>query len=74
MDHATPRFRHMALASLLVVVGVAMLVLPGPGIVTIALGVGLMGRELRWAWVLKVERRLRNAVRRAARRLPARRT
>jgi hypothetical protein len=30
-----------------VLAGVAMLVLPGPGLVTIALGFGLLGREYR---------------------------
>jgi len=32
-----------------VVAGLAMLVLPGPGLVTIALGLGLLGREYTWA-------------------------
>ncbi len=30
-------------------VGVALLVLPGPGIVVIALGIGLLGTEFAWA-------------------------
>ena len=34
---------------LAVLAGVAMLVLPGPGLVTIALGFGILGREYTWA-------------------------
>jgi len=33
----------------LVTAGVAMLALPGPGLVTIAAGVALLARDLRWA-------------------------
>ena len=35
--------------SAVVLAGVVMLVLPGPGLVTIALGFGLLGREYTWA-------------------------
>jgi hypothetical protein len=41
--------------------GVAMLVLPGPGLVTIALGLGLLGRE--YAWAARADRRVRERVR-----------
>lgn len=37
------------LGALAVLAGVAMLVLPGPGLVTIALGFGILGREYAWA-------------------------
>lgn len=47
--------------------GVAMLVLPGPGLVTIALGLSLLGREHEWAAAL--ERRVRARVATAARRV-----
>lgn len=40
--------------------GVAMLVLPGPGLVTIALGLSLLGREHAWAAAL--ERRARDRI------------
>ncbi|MGA7096494.1 MAG: PGPGW domain-containing protein [Acidimicrobiia bacterium] len=33
----------------LVVTGAAMLVLPGPGVLTIVAGVGLLGQEYEWA-------------------------
>jgi tellurite resistance protein TerC len=33
----------------LVIAGIFMLVLPGPGIVTIILGLALLAREFRWA-------------------------
>jgi hypothetical protein len=47
--------------------GVAMLVLPGPGLVTIALGLSLLGREHAWAAALEQRARARvtAAVRRA---------
>jgi hypothetical protein len=32
-----------------VLAGVAMLVLPGPGVLTLALGFGLLGKEYTWA-------------------------
>ena len=46
--------------------GVAMLVLPGPGLVTIALGLSLLGREHAWAAAL--EQRVRDRVRATVRR------
>jgi hypothetical protein len=50
-----------------VAAGIAMLVLPGPGLVTIALGLSLLGREHAWAAAL--ERRARARVAAAARRV-----
>ena len=43
-------FSGMAIGVLL---GAAMLVLPGPGLLTLAVGLGMLGRELRWQWVLR---------------------
>ena len=37
----------------MIAAGVAMLVLPGPGLVTIALGLSLLGREHAWAAALE---------------------
>jgi hypothetical protein len=44
--------------------GVAMLVLPGPGLVTIAVGLGVLGRE--YAWAARADRRVRARVRAVA--------
>ena len=44
---------------LAVAAGVAMLVLPGPGLVTIALGLGLLGQEYAWAARLSADIRAR---------------
>jgi uncharacterized protein (TIGR02611 family) len=41
------------LGGLLVVAGVIMLALPGPGWLTIIAGVALWAREYRWAWRLQ---------------------
>ena len=47
--------------SAVIAAGVAMLVLPGPGLVTIALGLSILGREHAWAAALedRVRARLR---------------
>ena len=50
----------------MIAAGVAMLVLPGPGLVTIALGLSLLGREHAWAAAL--ERRARARITAAVRR------
>jgi hypothetical protein len=50
-----------------VAAGIAMLVLPGPGLVTIALGLSLLGREHAWAAALEQRARARLAA--AARRV-----
>lgn len=64
MARAARKFSRLLLAALLVLVGAAMLVLPGPGLLAIAAGVGIAGRELRWGWVLRIEGRIRRGVRR----------
>lgn len=51
----------------LVAAGVAMLVLPGPGLVTIALGFSVLGRE--HAWAARWEQRVRDRIRAAAHRV-----
>ncbi len=50
----------MALGSLLVLAGIVLLVLPGPGLVVIAVGLGLMSRDVPFArrWLQVVRRRL----------------
>lgn len=62
MARAARTFSRLLLAATLIVVGAAMLVLPGPGILSIALGLGIAGRELRWDWTLRMEQRLRGMV------------
>jgi uncharacterized protein (TIGR02611 family) len=56
--------------TLVVAAGVAMVVLPGPGLVTIALGLSILGREHEWAAALerRARARLATAVRRTRRR------
>ncbi len=61
------RIAVTAAGALVVAAGIAMLVLPGPGLVTIALGLSLLGREHAWAAAL--ERRVRHRVATAARRV-----
>lgn len=51
--------------------GLVMLVLPGPGLVTIALGFGILGRE--FAWATRVNGRVRDRVVAAGRTLASRR-
>jgi uncharacterized protein (TIGR02611 family) len=45
-------------------VGVAMLVLPGPGLIVIPVGLGILGIEFAWArhWLHKVKERGRTLV------------
>lgn len=52
-----------------VLAGVAMLVLPGPGLVTIALGFGLLGREYTWA--ARIDHAVRRRVAEAGRKVLA---
>jgi hypothetical protein len=59
MARAAQRLTRLIVATLTMLLGVVMLVLPGPGLLTLALGLGLMGRELQWQWVLRAEHRLR---------------
>lgn len=43
------RLARMTLGSLLLVAGVAMLVLPGPGWLVLAAGLGVLSRDVAWA-------------------------
>ena len=71
MARAARRISRLFMGSLLMVLGAAMLVLPGPGIVTIGLGLGVIGRELRWGWVLRAEARIRERAQRLGERVPS---
>lgn len=53
-----------------VLAGVAMLVLPGPGLVTMALGFGLLRRE--YAWAARLDRATRRRIAAAGRKLVSR--
>jgi uncharacterized protein (TIGR02611 family) len=56
------RLARMTLGSLLLVAGVAMLALPGPGWLTIAAGLAVLAKDVAWA---------ERALERVRRRLPA---
>lgn len=58
--------------ALLVGVGVVLLLMPGPGLLVIALGFAVLATEFRWA--RRVRDELRRRVREAARAIAARRT
>lgn len=47
------RAARIAGGSTLIVAGTAMLVLPGPGLLTIAAGVGILSKDVEWAQRLK---------------------
>lgn len=47
--HIAVRLVRMTAGSLLLLAGVAMLALPGPGWLTIALGLGLLAQDVPWA-------------------------
>lgn len=66
LRRALRRLATTAAGTVVIAVGVAMLVLPGPGLVTIALGLSILGREHAWAAAL--ERRARARVAAAVRR------
>ena len=46
---AAKKFGRIAGGFLLIIVGAVMLVIPGPGWVTIALGLALLARDFPWA-------------------------
>src|SRR5262245_36360644 len=56
------RLARMTLGSLLLVAGVAMLALPGPGWITIAAGLAILAKDVAWA---------ERALERVRKRLPA---
>ena len=47
--HQTKRLVKIAGGFVIIVAGIAMLVLPGPGIVAIAVGLALLAGEFTWA-------------------------
>ena len=69
MAQAARKIVRFGFAGCLILLGLALLILPGPGLLCIALGVGVIGRELRWPWVLRFERKLRNLARRTRARI-----
>jgi tellurite resistance protein TerC len=56
------RISRIVLGFLLLAVGAALLVLPGPGWLTIALGLGLLAREFEWArrWLDRLKKTARD--------------
>jgi uncharacterized protein (TIGR02611 family) len=66
---------HTAVGGVLLVAGLVMLVTPGPGIVTVVLGLAVLAREYHWAHRLErhVLKRVRDASTAARARLAARR-
>ncbi len=65
--HKTRRLGIAILGGLLLGVGAVMLIIPGPGLLVVALGLTVLSWEFRWA------KRLLVPVRRAVRRIKARR-
>lgn len=47
--HIAIRLARMSLGATLCVIGLAMLVLPGPGFVVLAIGLGVLARDVAWA-------------------------
>ena len=56
----------LVLGSTVLLIGVAMLVLPGPGIIVIPLGLGILALEFAWArlWLRRVRRTVEKTRRR----------
>jgi uncharacterized protein (TIGR02611 family) len=70
--------RRVAIAVIggtVILAGVAMLVLPGPGLLTIAAGLALLGLEFAFArrWLATAQNRARSTAARAAERIHTRR-
>ena len=62
----------LVIGGLLLLAGVAMMVLPGPGLLVLAAGLGLLGTEFAWARrPLRYVRRRLDGVRRKLTRQPA---
>jgi hypothetical protein len=57
------RLARMSLAIVLLIAGVAMLALPGPGWLVIAAGLAVLARDVAWAerWLVAVRRRIPGA-------------
>ncbi|MEM9520601.1 MAG: PGPGW domain-containing protein [Actinomycetota bacterium] len=48
-SHIVVRIARMTIGSIVCLAGVAMLVLPGPGLVVIAAGLAILARDVAWA-------------------------
>jgi uncharacterized protein (TIGR02611 family) len=61
--HVAVRMARMSLAVVLLVSGVAMLALPGPGWLVIAAGLAVLSRDVAWAerWLAAVRKRIPGA-------------
>jgi len=61
--HLALRVARMSLAAVLLVAGVAMLALPGPGWLVIAAGLAVLSRDVAWAerWLVAVRKRIPGA-------------
>jgi len=61
--HLAIRVARMGLATVLLIAGVVMLALPGPGWLVIAAGLALLSRDVAWAerWLVAVRRRVPGA-------------
>lgn len=61
------RIAVLIIGGTILLVGVALLVLPGPGIVVLAVGLGILSIEFAWArrWLARVRRGISDASRRA---------
>jgi hypothetical protein len=61
--HLLIRLGRMSLASVILLAGVIMLALPGPGWLVIAVGLALLSRDVAWAerWLVAVRKRVPGA-------------
>jgi hypothetical protein len=59
-QHVVIRVARMSFATLLLLAGLAMMVLPGPGLLVIAMGLAILARDVAWAErvLVKVRSRL----------------
>jgi hypothetical protein len=62
-SHILIRAARISLASCILVAGLTMLVLPGPGWLVIAVGLALLSRDVAWAerWLVAVRKRVPGA-------------
>ncbi len=63
LRHVVVRLARMGAGSVLILAGLAMLVLPGPGFLVIAVGLALLARDVPWAarMLERVKRRIPGA-------------
>ena len=62
-SHIIVRAARISLASVILLAGLTMLVLPGPGWLVIAVGLALLSRDVAWAerWLVAVRKRVPGA-------------